>query len=288
MMGILDVLKQLIGRADDDEPQAVLRLSGYEPGAMITVRSSGKAERVSVIRHLRKEADFCLQNARDTVRQWVSYERGNLFAYHLVPGVYGIPSWWGIRYSGGASLEGFSSLIDEYVDQCERCNSIFRKRYPELSANCLEDVGSIYPAPLLHLGWLICLGATKDQVRRFVSVCGEPGQDRLFDLLVQKYLGEQRVIAASLVDPAGFGPTLRLIEGEADARSQLKKVMKSWFETRAPNISEPKPGDAGYVGFWAVDVAAMCYLWNMDDADVVGHPNYPTDLVEFARARRSC
>lgn len=48
-----------------------------------------------------------------------------------------------------------------------------------------------------------------------------------------------------------------------------------WYDTHIAGTD--------YVGYWAWEAAAIARVFEVDDSDLYGHPNYPGDLAEYAR-----
>ena len=72
--------------------------------------------------------------------------------------------------------------------------------------------------------------------------------------------------------------------------SLMKKAVESWYESHegVPFHDSHKDvndqGDGGYVGYWCFELAAPCYLHEIDDSSFKEALVYPKDLVQWARA----
>ena len=117
------------------------------------------------------------------------------------------------------------------------------------------------------------------------------GQDALVEELLGKFLPDRPFLGTGYHDDLCV-PLLNATaeapadEKQADVESYLKAWYKGmrgtgWYDSHKKQSSE---GDAGYVGYWAFEAAAIAYLHDIDDAPFRDHLVYPKDLAGFARS----
>ncbi len=279
-MGFLDHLKNRVFSAKHptERGQYTPRLVTYKPGHT-TLAYSDSENRILAIQTPIFLFDYAyqfLESSRRTVATWQGYD---LKKIDLTAGCDGIPSYWWIAYSGGFPIDQLCSHIGEFLKQCEILDSIFARRYSALPNNRIEDIGANFPEPLLHLGWLVGLGATKEQIARYLEFTGKPGQDALFDRIVVK-LGFEREASSKLRVPSDYRDTLELLDAPDSAQPKLmKKILQSWIKSHFSEAPITKPGERNYIGYWATDLALIAMMWNIDDSSFSDHPYYPRELV---------
>jgi hypothetical protein len=274
-MGLWKTFKKAVGASPTHEtfaPRIPARVCRYV--------AQNKVQILPASEYLANRAERALAAARQSLQD--DKERGHTFAERL-SGAQNIPHYWHLAYSAGYPLDRLAALIDEYLEQLSYYDSVFTKIWT-MEHNRISDVGSFYTDALFGLGWLVGLRASRSQIERFLSFCGQPGQDALFDRLVVA-LGFDRPIAPSLRFPQGYGDTLAVLDSHAEHRAELmKKVFPRWFRTRFPDLKMKGPDDLEYIGYWAVDLALIVIAFDIRDAVLRDEVLYPRDLVDYQRS----
>ena len=278
-MGFLDAIKKsLRGTA---EPSS---RGSYTPRIATTTSrfiKDNKIQTMDSAPYLYDSAEDALSFARKSLKD--DRDRGHSFAERL-SGAGNFLGYWHLAYSAGYPLQTLAAFIDEYLDQLSYYDGVFTKIWTSVTHNRIVDVGSRYPEPLFALAWLVGLGASRAQIERFLPFCGEPGQDALFDRLVQ-LAGFNRPVANTLQYPNDYRDTLAVLDAPQAQRSALiKKLLPKWFRTRFPDMTMKKPTDAEYTGHWALDIALIVMLCGVDDSSFRDAEIYPRDLVDHYRS----
>lgn len=280
-MGLFDQIKKRLS-----QPAADARRGSFTPriaGDTSKYIEKNVVKTMPAAPYLFDKAQRALIDARESLRD--DRERGHKLVERF-SGAENIPAYWHLAYSAGFPLGELAAVIDEYLDQLEYFDTVFTKIWTSVEHNRIVDVGSKYPAPLLDLAWLVGLGASKQQIARFLPFCGEPGQDALFDRLVQA-LGFDRVVGNSLRFPNDYRDTLAVFDAPAEKRAaMIQKILPKWFRTRFPDMPMTKPDGLEYTGYWALDLALVVMLLGIDDASFRDNPLYPRELVDHYRSLR--
>ncbi len=105
--------------------------------------------------------------------------------------------------------------------------------------------------------------------------------DPIFDRLAQRTPSSN-----VLCHPRPYGDLLNALEsGGPDADKGYKKFLKKWYSgmKRTYWHGSHRGENAGYFGYWCLELAALVYLYEIDDSSFADHENYPSDLVDWAR-----
>lgn len=278
-MGLFDSIKKLLGGGTNKS-----RRGAFTPRIAATTShyiKNNKIQSEDTRLYLCDRAEDALSFARRALND--DREQGHTFVERF-SGAANIPAYWHLAYSAGYPLAELAASIDEYLDQLAYYDGVFTKIWTPVKHNRIVDVGSRYPEPLFGLAWLVGLGASPQQIGRYLPYCGEAGQDALFDRLVQA-LGLDRSVANGLRFPGDYRDTLAVLDAPAAQRPALiKTLLPKWFRTRYPDMPMKRPDDPEYVGIWALDIALVVMLCEVDDAAFRDAVIYPRDLVDNYRS----
>ena len=263
------------------------RLEGWCEGHT-TIAWDPELEReapVDTRRFLIGEAEEALKNSRTELNSWIDLEKNSPETFTPPVGGSVLPGYWWMAYSAGYPIEDLSKSIDEYLDQSEKMNVIYRARYPRLPHNFIQDIGSTdYWRVLTNLGWLVGFNATREQLARYLALTGEPGQDALFDRIVVT-LGFPRPVSETLILERSYKDTLAVLDDPPSKQAaRLARILKSWLRSRLSEYGPIKPGEPRYAGYWATDVALLVMVLKLDDSTFREAQHYPADLVDYHRA----
>ncbi|ATE59553.1 PoNe immunity protein domain-containing protein [Thauera sinica] len=200
-----------------------------------------------------------------------------------------------LRYTAGEPIEKLRGDLDEVAEEWEA----FAKAAGVIGAN---PAGSIFGfgyrseyLPAVLLVGLTILLRREDLLPRIDALCfGFHGADAIYEELVAPFVpGRGFVDTGYHAEP--YTVALDAIDSDdPNERSALmKEAVESWY---ASNEGLPfhdthkdidEEGYGGYFGYWCFELAALCYLKNIDDSRFRDHLTYPKDLVDFARAYRA-
>lgn len=179
-----------------------------------------------------------------------------------------IPAYWHVAYSAGLPFSEMAALIDEYLDQLAYFDGVFAGIWKPTGR--VLDVQYQLEGALKGLAWLVGLGATRQQLERFLPFCGEPGQDALFDRAVVQ-LGFERPVAGRLLIESDYRQLLAVADAPAAERPRLAKLaLERWTRALLTSGAPTQPGQVGYLGHWALPVALVVMLWDVDDTGLRG------------------
>ena len=204
------------------------------------------------------------------------------------------------RYSRGDSIKLLKSELPELMQRFR--HTIERGREIAAMAPVSENdfQGKIEPykhlidisrgrAPDLHstysiIAWLVCLGAKQEDIAEVASFF-EAGVDALVDRLFLPYVSG-RQLAEKIICPKHYGLLYEAIDAPTEQQAKLiKKYLKNWRSIHKETNSFGVNAFTGiektdsYIGFWALEVAAVVKVFDIDDSGFINNEYYPADLV---------
>ncbi|ATE59550.1 PoNe immunity protein domain-containing protein [Thauera sinica] len=197
-----------------------------------------------------------------------------------------------LRYTAGEPIEKLRGDLDEVVEAWEA----FAKVAGVIGA---KPAGSIFGfgyrseyLPAVLLVGLTILLRREDLLPRIDALCfGFHGADAIYEELVAPFIAG-RGFVDTWYHAEPYTAALDAIDSD-DPNEQsalMKEAVERWY---AANEELPfhgthkdidDEGHGGYFGYWCFELAALCYLKNIDDSRFRNHLTYPKDLVDFARA----
>lgn len=126
-------------------------------------------------------------------------------------------------------------------------------------------------------------------LKRFAKLVDDAnykGEDTLYEDLLRKRLPDREDVDEWYHDV--YTPLIEAIyaDEKAEASQLLTDYCEQWYAafSHAPWHDSHLNGDEGsYVGYWAIEAAAVAYLYDIDDSKVE-HMVYPKALVDYARS----
>ncbi|ATE61638.1 PoNe immunity protein domain-containing protein [Thauera sinica] len=200
-----------------------------------------------------------------------------------------------LRYTAGEPIEKLRGDLDEVVEAWEA----FAKAAGVIGT---QPAGSIFGfgyrseyLPAVLLVGLTILLRREDLLPRIDALSFSfRGVDAVYEELVSPFIpGRGFVDTWYHAEP--YTEALDAIDSN-DPNEQsalMKEAVERWY---ASNEGMPfhgthkdidDEGHGGYFGYWCFELAALCYLKNIDDSRFRNHLTYPKDLVDFARAYRA-
>ncbi|MFK3774149.1 PoNe immunity protein domain-containing protein [Pseudomonas sp. NPDC089406] len=198
-----------------------------------------------------------------------------------------------LQYTAGKPVVTLVPALEQLIVDYERHQVALAVYHgePSVSPLSLDDSLCDYEECL----WVVSLCVLLHQhtlLKRFVGMIdagGYSNSDVLYEDLVRKILPGRFE-----VDEFYFFAYASLIESvyahsAEEASGALKRYCAGWyagFDDAQAHWYDAHltmdDTDGAYIGYWALEAAAIAYLYNIDDSDVV-HMVYPRDLVEYAR-----
>ena len=144
-------------------------------------------------------------------------------------------------------------------------------------------IGMVGLAVLLHRGDLLA--------RIDTLVPGFKESDAVYEELLKPFLKDRKYTETWYHD-LPYEDAVNALDALApkEKSSLMKKAVESWYSAHegVPFHDSHKDvndqGDGGYVGYWCFELAALCYLHEIDDRSFKEALVYPKDLVQWARA----
>lgn len=199
-----------------------------------------------------------------------------------------------LRYTAGEDISTLGLYLETLVEAYEQYQYQLGKYHGEVNISPLniQDVVFEYEEFVQVVSFCVLLNR-HDLLSRFVGLTDRAGlssQDVLYEDLLKKCLPNRfevdeyyHDIYESLIE-AVYADT------PAEASNLLAEYCAGWYKAFAniPNywhdthltITET---DGAYFGYWALEAAAIAYLYGVDDSHI-DHMVYPRDLVEYARS----
>jgi len=216
---------------------------------------------------------------------------------------------WGfaicVRYTGGCDVQAIRNecLVPALL------NSPFYKTELERYADELpekyffplqQDPDEVYDA-YVFLTWCVCLDGDPALIAEIAPVIAKPGEDRLIDLILQRY-DSNRTVATKTINPKVFAQLTKVIDASPANRI---KLMERHLDKWAVKISKLRGVGLGggisslkgaksnedmrkeafikpnYTGWWAWEVALLVRVFDIDDTSFADHPLYPVELARY-------
>lgn len=146
-----------------------------------------------------------------------------------------------------------------------------------------------YVTHLSRLSLGILLGAPEEQLEVVARAAGKPGRDGLFDQLAASVVDGWRV-GRKLLHPRPFQPLHDAFT--ADDADEAGERVVDFLQKYYPGMKDAYfynthlKKDAGFVGYWSFECAAVVVLREIDDSGFSDNLYYPADLADHARKRR--
>ncbi|ERJ37593.1 hypothetical protein L810_8112 [Burkholderia sp. AU4i] len=195
-------------------------------------------------------------------------------------------------YTGGADISLLRDEFDSVVSAFEQLTIAERvhqadDRQPPLAFSEIGD----YETAMQLIGFCYLLHR-RDLLPRIVAMFDPAyrGKDTLYEDLLAYEL-EGRVDVDSWFHDVPYRPLVFSLYREAkqECVDDITQYLEAWYPGMAAAVwhdghLEARKGDKGtYVGYWAIEAAAVAYLLELDDSSFRDHLLYPKDLADFAR-----
>jgi hypothetical protein len=193
-----------------------------------------------------------------------------------------------IRYTAGDAIDSLPAFLEKLIEQYQK----FQKALAvyENSPNIPPlDLGLLYEYEECVQVISLCILLHRiDLVVPFVAMfdnAGYAGDDTLIEDLLSKVIPNRHDVDEW--NHETYTPLVHAIyeEDGEEASALLEAYCRNWYSAfeQAPWHDTHLMGDKGsYVGYWALEAAAIAYLYGIDDS-AIKHRVYPKDLVDYAR-----
>lgn len=199
-----------------------------------------------------------------------------------------------LRYTAGEPVEALCRPLEILVGRYEKYQADLARAegMPDVSPLNIDDSPADFEECMQVFSFCILLGRV-DLLVRFaglLDVAGFCAQDTLYECLLAPVLPGRADI-----DEWYHGLYTDLIRAvyapdKLEASRLLKRYCDDWYEAFSKvdarwhdSHLDIGNNDGGYYGCWAVEAAAIAYLYGIDDSEI-DHMVYPRDLVEYARS----
>ncbi|KVO02715.1 hypothetical protein WJ70_30775 [Burkholderia ubonensis] len=197
-----------------------------------------------------------------------------------------------LMYTGGADIELLRNEIEAVIEAFEQHTAAVRVFEADSSQPPLafSDIGDY--EKVMQLMCLCYLLHRRDLLPRIVEMFDPAyrGKDTLYeDLLAYEFEG--RVDVDSWYHDVPYRPLVFSLYRETKKESvdDISEYLEAWYGGMAAapwhdgHLEAKKNGKGTYVGYWAIEAAAVAYLLQLDDSSFRDHVLYPKDLADFAR-----
>jgi hypothetical protein len=194
-----------------------------------------------------------------------------------------------IRYTAGNEIKTLIPLLENLVDSYEFLQKklAIYESIPIITPLTIDDWLDQYEECVQVFSLCILLHRT-DLLKRFVALidpAGYAGDDTLYEDLLCKLLPDRYNVDRWYHDVYS-SLIYAIYEDDTEESSKLlQQYCNEWYPAfeQAPWHDSHKQGDDGsYCGYWALEAAAVAFLYGIDDSKIE-HMVYPKDLVEYAR-----
>ncbi|WP_339474216.1 PoNe immunity protein domain-containing protein [Pseudomonas fluorescens] len=192
-------------------------------------------------------------------------------------------------YTAGENIENLVPLLEDLIEKYEIRQKTLAEyeKSPKISPLALDDWPDQYEEAVQVISLCILLHRT-DLLPRFVKLidqAGYAGDDTLYEDLLKKVLPNRHDVDRWYHDV--YTPLVQAlyINNKEESSKLLKKYCQQWcsaFKQAPWHDTHLQGEDGNYVGYWAIEAAAIAFLYGIDDS-TVDHMVYPKDLVEYAR-----
>jgi hypothetical protein len=194
-----------------------------------------------------------------------------------------------MRYSQGDAVSSIQDSVGQIVEMLELKHATLESVVLEKDVRQMYerlDLGTLYES-LTLLAFVVSLRFPEKNVDHALNLIGHSGEDALLDYVAHALGDESRSIAPKCKFPNIYAPLVEIIVSPAEQRAdQLVKYVEGWYKRMKPIYwyDNHKGAEGAYFGYWCFEAALVAMLFDIDDAALAGHPNYPIDLVRHFRA----
>lgn len=192
-----------------------------------------------------------------------------------------------LKYSAGYSIEECKNLTLETIK-----NYIISENHKDNEPDKFNDYIGVYEDGLrltcLSILFNIDTLIIEDLKKTFDETKGK--SDFLLDNLLKFRINFQKS-SEKLIFPK-FYSQLAEVFSNKNKEECVKKYLENWYNLMKSTSwhnthKKSKTGSvSSFVGYWAIEAAAVTYVLEIDDTSYKKMPYYPADLVDYARSSK--
>jgi len=198
-----------------------------------------------------------------------------------------------LRYTAGLPIEKLRHDLDEIVAAWEafakvQCQFKRNEEWPAFSFDDRTEYNQF-----IQLLGLSILMRREELIPRIYALCRfYCHDDSVFDALIAPFIdcGDEPD-EYSLYHELPYELVLAILDSDdpVEQSALMQEAVESWYGANEglPFYDTHKDiddeGHGGYSGYWCFELAALCYLKQINDSTFREHITYPKDLVDFAR-----
>lgn len=211
-----------------------------------------------------------------------------------------------LDYTAGLAINALIPLYSNAVSSFKDWNEAYREYVQDIGkergTELREDGPPVHFEDLYHYQMVIditSLGVLlgDGDGLRTIAQCVERyrGTDLLFESLIERAVTDPRD-NTDFFHVAPYDPLIDAyytVETPEEASAKVKDYLDIWYKSfeGAPwhngHLHAVEGQYMPYYGYWAFEAAAICVLYDIDDASFRDHLLYPKDLADWARANHS-
>lgn len=200
-----------------------------------------------------------------------------------------------LRYTAGESLNVLRDDLITVVEAFERAARYDREfeKSPEFPAFGFQEIDDFERiVQLISLAILLHRRELIPRIHSLIANSAYDGKDAMYEEMITHDMPNRPYLDVWYHEL----PYLHLLNATDDESSegkisQLEQYLKIWYKSMKnatwhdSHLSMSEAGCGAYFGYWAIEAAAIVYLYKIDDSSFRDHIVYPKDLVDFARER---
>jgi hypothetical protein len=195
-----------------------------------------------------------------------------------------------MRYSRGDSIPNMADSVMQMIELLNLKHTALASAQLEKDVRNLYerlDLGTLYEY-LTLLSFIVSLRASAQIIHQTFELIDHVGEDALLDYIARGFGDKTRSLAPHSKFPKIYDPLLEVIAAPVEQRpTKLHKYVEGWYKKMKPIYwhDNHKGAEGAYFGYWCFEAALVAMLWQIDDAAITEHPNYPADLVRHYRTQ---
>jgi len=179
------------------------------------------------------------------------------------------------RYSRGEGIDILCRSFPRIVSSMEEYHS--EERHEPIDFRALTN----YVSSLWLVSLAILCDADAETMQRLLRVIDNEGRDELFERLVALRV-PGRSVPNGLMHPNPYRPLLDAVNSTGDNREKnIREFLKIYYKGMKGTYwyDSHKKLDAGFFGYWCLELAALVKGLGIDDRSFSDNPFYPRDFA---------
>lgn len=199
-----------------------------------------------------------------------------------------------LRYTAGLPIERLRQDLDEVVAAWEDFAKVQREFKNDAEWSAFRFSYRTDYNQIIQLLGLTILMRREELIPRIHALCHiYRYEDSIYDALSEPFIDPGiETDEYKWFHDAPYALVIDAIDSDdpVEQSALMKEAVEAWYPANEglPFYDTHKDiddeGHGGYCGYWCFELAALCYLKNIDDSSFREHITYPKDLVNFARS----